>query len=97
MHTGCLIECYNQLTSSHREVIILVVWRASGISAALENGLIGFIINLFNKVDPLTIEINITSVLRPMSEEYDNKEKVFNNYDSGEVFRDWLNLDFNRE
>ena len=97
MDTGCLIERYNQLTSSHGEEIILAVWRASGISAALENGLIGFIINIFNKVDPLTIKINITSVLRPMSEEYNNKENVFNNYDSGEVFRDWLNLDFNRE
>ena len=97
MDTGCLIERYNQLTSSHVEEIILAVWRASGIAAALENGLIGFIINIFNKVDPLTIKINITSVLRPMSEEYNNKEKVFNNYDSGEVFRDWLNLDFNRE
>ena len=68
-------------------------------SAALEDGLIGFLIYSFNEIDPFdqTIEININSVIQPMSEQYINKEKVFNAYDSDEEFYDSENLDFNRE
>ena len=38
LHAGWLIDCYNQLTSSHEKVIVLAGWRASGISAAVEDG-----------------------------------------------------------
>ena len=83
-------ECYNQLTSSYGK-IILAGWRASGIFAALEDDLIGFLIDSFNKIDPfgLAIEIKMTSVIRP-------KEKVFNDYDSDEEFCNSENLDFNK-
>ena len=83
-------ECYNQLTSSYGK-IILAGWRASGIFAALEDDLIGFLIDSFNKIDPfdLAIEIKMTSVIRP-------KEKVFNDYDSDEGFCNSENLDFNK-
>ena len=83
-------ECYNQLTSSYGK-IILAGWRASGIFAALEDDLIGFLIYSFNKIDPfdLAIEIKMTSVIRP-------KEKVFNDYDSDEGFCNSENLDFNK-
>ena len=99
LHAGWLIDCCNQLTSSHGKEIILAGWRASGISAAVEDGLIGFLIDPFNEIDPFdqTIEINITSVVRPISEEYINKEKVFNNYDSDDEFFNSENSDFNRE
>ena len=84
LHAGWLIDCYNQLTSSHGKEIVLTGWRASGISATVEDGLIGFLIDPFNEIDPFdqTIEINITSVVRPMSEEYINKETVFHDFDS---------------
>ena len=54
LYAGWLIACYNQLTSLHRKEIILAGWRASGISAAVENGLISFLIHPINKIDPLT-------------------------------------------
>ena len=75
LHEGCLIDCYNH--TSHGREIILAGWRASGISAAVEDGLIGSLIDPFNENNPFdqTIEINMTSVVRPMSEEYINKEK----------------------
>ena len=99
LHAGWLIDCYNQLTSSHGKEIILAGWRASGISAAVEDGLIGFFIDSMNEIDPFdqTIEINMTSVVGPMSEEYINKEKVFHDYDSDDELCDLENLDFNRE
>ena len=82
-----------------RKKIILAGWRASGISAAVEDGLISFLINPFNEIDPFdqTIEINMTSVVRPMCEEYINKEKVFHDYDSDDEFCDSENSDFHRE
>ena len=82
-----------------RKKIILAGWRASGISAAVEDGLISFLINPFNEIDPFdqTIEINMTSVVRPISEEYINKEKVFHDYDSDDEFCDSENSDFHRE
>ena len=52
LHAGWLIHCYNQLTSSHEKEIILACWRASRISAAVEDGLIGFLIDSFNETDP---------------------------------------------
>ena len=99
LHAGWLIDYYNQLTSSHRKEIILAGWRASGISAAVEDSLIGFLINSFNEINPFdqTIEINMTSVFRPMYEEYINKEKVFHDYNSDNEFYDSKNSDFNRE
>ena len=83
LHAGWLIDCYNQLTSSHGKEIILAGWRASGISAAVEDSLIGFLIDPFNEIDHFdqTIEINMTSIVRPFSEKYINKEKVFHDYD----------------
>ena len=35
-----------------RKGIILAGWRASGISAAVEDGLIGFLIDPFKEIDP---------------------------------------------
>ena len=89
LHAGWLIDCYSQLTLSHRKEIILAGWRASGISVTVEDGLIGFLIDPFNEINPFdqTIEINMTSVVRPRSEEYINKEKVFHEYDSDDVIR----------
>ena len=54
LHAGWLIDCYNQLTSSHGKEIILAGWRASGISAAVEDGLMAiiFLIDPFNEIDP---------------------------------------------
>ena len=49
---GWLIDCYNQLSSSHEKEIILAGWRASRIFAAVEDGLIGFLIDPFNEIDP---------------------------------------------
>ena len=43
LRAGWLIDCYNQLTSSHGKEIILAGWRASGISVAVEDGLIDFL------------------------------------------------------
>ena len=99
LHAGWLIDCYNQLTSSHGKEIILAGWTASGISAAVEDSLIGFLIDPFNEIDPFeqTTEINMTSVVRPMSEKYINKEEVFHDYDSDDEFCDSENSDFNRE
>ena len=99
LHAGWLIDCYNQFTSSHGKEIILAGWRASGMSAAVEDGLIGFLIDPFNEINPFdqTIEINMTSAVRPMSEEYINKEKVFHDYESDDEFCDSENSDFNRE
>ena len=73
--------------------------RASGISAPVEDDLIGFLIDPFNEIDPFdqTIEINMTSAVRRMSEEYIIKEKVFLDYDSDDEFCDSENSDFNRE
>ena len=98
LHAGWLIDCYNQLTSSHGKEIISAGWRASGISAAVEDGLIGFLIDPFNEIDPFdqTIGIDMTSVIRPMSEEYISKEEVFHDYDSDDEFCDSENSDFNR-
>ena len=98
-HAGWLIDCNNQLASSHGKEIIFPGWRASGISAAVEDGLIGFLIDPFNEIDPFdqTIEIQITSVVRSMSEECINKEKVFHDYDSGDEFCDSEDSDFSRE
>ena len=93
LHAGWLIDCYSQLTSLHGKGIILAGWRASGISAAVEDGLIGFLIDPFNEIDPFdqTIGINMTSVVRPMSEEYINKENVFHDYNSDdESYRNQL-------
>ena len=88
LHTWWLIDCYNQLISSHRKEIILAGWRASGISAAVEDDLIGFLVDLFNEIDPFnqTIEISMTPVVRSMSEEYINKENVFHDYHSYDEF-----------
>ena len=99
LHPGWLIDCYNQLTSSHRKEIISAGWKASEISAAVEDGLIGFLVDPFNEIDPFDqiIEINMTSVVRPMSEEYINKEKFFHDYDLDDEFCDSENSDFNRE
>ena len=85
LHAGWFIDCYNQLTSSHGKEFISAGWRASGISAAVEDGLIGFLIDRFNEIDSFdyqTIEINMTSVVRPMPEDYINNEKVFHDYES---------------
>ena len=43
--------------------IILASWRVSGIFAALEDGLIGFLIDALKEIDPFdqTIEINMTT------------------------------------
>ena len=73
---------------SHGKEIILGGWRASGISAAVKDGLIGFHIDPFNEIDPFdqTIEINMTPVVRPMSKKYINKEKVFHDDDSDDEF-----------
>ena len=67
---------------------ILGRWRASGISAAVEDRLIGFLINPFNEIDSFdpAIEINMTSVVRSISEEYIYKEIVFHDYDSADEF-----------
>ena len=54
-------ECYNQLTSSYGK-IILAGWRASGIFAALEDDLIGFLIDSFNKIDPFDLAIEIKMI-----------------------------------
>ena len=99
LHTGWLIDCYNQLISSHRKEIILGGWRASGIYAAVEDGLIGFLVDQFNEIDPFnqTIEINMTSVVRSMSEEYINKENVFHDYNPDDEFCNSENSDFYRE
>ena len=99
LHAGWLTDCYNQLQSSNGKKIILDDWRASEISPAVENGLIGFVIDPFNEIDPFNqiIEINMTSVVRPMSEEYINKEKVFQDYDSDDEFCDSENSDFSKE
>ena len=99
LHAGWLIDCYNQLTSSHGKEIILPGWRASRICVAVENGLIIFLIDPFNEIDPFdqTIEINTTSVVRLMYEEYINKENVFHDYDSDDEFCDSENSDFNIE
>ena len=88
LHAGWLIDCYNQLTSPHGKEIILAGCRASGISAAVEDGFIGFLIDPLNEIDPFdqTIEINMTSVVRPMSEEYINEENVFHDYNSDDEF-----------
>ena len=84
LHAGWLIDCYNQLTLPHGKDIILAGWRASETSAAVEDGLIGFLIDPFNEIDPFDqiIEINITSVVRLISEEYINKEIFFHDFDS---------------
>ena len=68
----------------HGKDIILAGWRASETSAAVEDGLIGFLIDPFNEIDPFDqiIEINITSVVRLISEEYINKEIFFHDFDS---------------
>ena len=99
LHAGWLIDFYNQLTSSRRKEIILAGWRALGISAAVEDRLTGFLIDPFNEIDPFdqTIEISMTSVVRPKHEEYINKEKVFHDYNSDNEFCDSENSDFNRE
>ena len=99
LHAGWLIDFYNQLTSSRGKEIILAGWRALGISAAVEDHLIGFLIDPFNEIDPFdqTIEISMTSVVRPKHEEYINKEKVFRDYNSDNEFCDSENSDFNRE
>ena len=70
LHIWWLIDCYNQLTLSQVKENILAGQRASGTSAAVEDGLIGFLIGPFNEIDPFdqTIENNMTSVVRPMSE-----------------------------
>ena len=52
LHARWLIDCYNQLTSSHGKEIILAGWRSSGISAAVEDGFIAFLIDPFNEIDP---------------------------------------------
>ena len=56
-----------------------------------------FLIDPFNEIDPFeqTIEINMTSVVRPMSSECINKEKVFHDYDSDDELCDSENSDFN--
>ena len=99
LHAWWLKDCYNHLTSSHGKENILAGSRASGVSAAVEDGLIGFLTNPFNEIDPFdqTIEINMTSVVRPISKVYINKEKVFHDYDSDDEFCDLENSDFNRE
>ena len=99
LHAGWLIDCYNQLILSHGKEVILTGWRASGISVAVEDGSIDFFVDPFNEIDPFDqiIEINMTSVFRPMSEEYINKEKVSNDYDLDDKFRDLENSDFNKE
>ena len=99
LHAWWLIDCYNQLTSPQGKEIILAGWRASRISAVVEDGLIDFVIDPFNEIDAFdqTIEINMTSVVRPMSEEYINKEKVFHDCDLDDEFCDLENSDFHRE
>ena len=99
LHAGWLIDCYNQVTSSHWKEIILADWRASEISAAVKDCLIVFLIDPFNEIDPfdLTTEINVASVVRPMSEKYIYKERVFHDYDSDVELCDSKNSDFNRK
>ena len=86
LHAGSLIDCYNQLNSSHGKEIILAYWRASGISAAAEDSIIDFPIDPLNEIDLFdqTIEINMTSVVRHMSEKYIDKEKVSMSFAIGE-------------
>ena len=93
LHAGSLIDCYNQLNSSHGKEIILAYWRASGVSAATKDSIIDFPIDPFNEIDLFdhTIEINMTSVVRHMSEKYIDKEKYFHEFCNSE------NSDFNRE
>ena len=93
LHAGSLIDCYNQLNSSHGKEIILAYWRAPGISAATKDSIIDFPIDPFNEIDLFdhTIEINMTSVVRHMSEKYIDKEKYFHEFCNSE------NSDFNRE
>ena len=73
---------------SYGKEIILAVRRASEISVAVEDGLIGFLIDPFNEINSFdqTIKINMTSVVGLMSEEYVNKEKVFHDYNSDNEF-----------
>ena len=80
LHAGWLTECCNQLTWPHGKEIILAGCKALGISVALEDDLIGYLINPFNEIDYIdrAIEINMTSIIWPISEEHINKEKVFN-------------------
>ena len=60
--------------------------------------LLGFFVDPFKEIKLFdqTIEINMTSVVWLMSEEYNNKETVFHDYDSDDEFCDLENLDFNR-
>ena len=59
-----------------------------------EDGLIGFSIDPFNEIHPFDqTEINKTSAIRPMSEEYINKLKVFNFYDSDQECCDMENFE----
>ena len=44
------IEGYNQLTLFHWKEIILASWKALSISAALKDGLIGFLIDPVNEI-----------------------------------------------
>ena len=95
-------QCVNRLLQSVNFVSwkrILASWKASGISAAVEDDLIGFLTDPFKEIVPFdqTIEINMTSVVWPMSEEYIDKEKVFRDYDSDNKFCDSENSGFNRE
>ena len=98
LHAGWLIDSYNRVTLSHGKESILTGWRALRISVAVEHGLIGFLVDPFKEIKPFdqTIEINMTSVVWLMSEEYNNKETVFHNYNSDDEFCDLENLDFNR-
>ena len=93
LHAGSLIDCYNQLNSSHGKEIILAYWRASGISAAAEDSIIDFPKEPFKEIDLFdqAIEINMTSVVQHVSEKYIDKEKVFHEFcNSG-------NSDFKRD
>ena len=95
-------QCVNRLLQPVNFVLwkrILASWKASGTSAAVEDYLIGFLVDPFKEIVPFdqTIEINMTSVVRPMFEEDIDKEKVYRDYDSDDKFCDSENSGFNRE
>ena len=59
------LQCNQSVKFITRKKTILAGWRASGISAAVANGLIGFFIDPFIEIDPFeqTIEISMTPII----------------------------------
>ena len=62
--------------------------RAPGITEALETGLAGFLQDTFNDFDHFAqyIEISVTSVVHPMSEDHVSTEKKINDTDSDDEY-----------